>query len=124
MRRAVTIALGVLAAGFVLATAYWFGTPPDRRLAPFPDEDYVRTAETSVEGRAFLAKYAQARATVERGPAVIVDLAVERGARSLHLRFYMDAFQDRVLESFAYCDGKQQPTEVSDYLRSETCLAP
>jgi hypothetical protein len=120
---ALAIALGAIVLGFVLASVYYFLAPRELRLAPFTDAEYIQTAAQSAEGRAFAAKYPDATRTVDRTAGVIVDFGVARNDHTLDLRFYLDAFADRVLESFAYCDHVQQTVDPLQYLQTETCLA-
>lgn len=124
MRRAAGLALVVLASGFVLATAYFFLTPRDFRLAPFSDAEYVARAERSQEARAFLAKYPEAERQVDRSGALTVDFRVERGARYLRLRIFMDAFANRAIDAFAECSGVVVPGDPLEYLRTESCFGP
>jgi len=121
--RALAIALGAIVLGFVLAGVYYFLAPPELRLAPFTDADYIQSAARSPEGAAFLTKYPESTRTVDRTAGVIVDFGAARGGHSLDLRFYVDAFADRVLESYAYCDHVQQLLAPLEYLQQEKCLS-
>ena len=121
-RQALAITFGAIALGFVLAGAYYFLAPPNMRLAPYTDADYTQTAAQSPAGQAFLTKYPDATRTVDRTAGVIVDLSVARNGHRLELRSYIDAFADRVLEAFAYCDNLQQLLDPVEYLQAERCL--
>lgn len=124
MSRAVAGALLVLSAGFAMALVYFLATPPESRLAPFTDAEYVARAERTQEARAFLAKYPDARRAVERSGAVTVDFRVDRGARYLRLRIFMDAFANRALDALVDCSGTVVPGDPLEYLPTETCLGP
>ncbi|OLC55840.1 MAG: hypothetical protein AUH85_08375 [Chloroflexi bacterium 13_1_40CM_4_68_4] len=121
-RQALAITFGAIVLGFVLAGAYYFLAPANTRLAPYTDADYIQTAVQSPAGQAFLAKYPDANRSVDRTAGVIVDLGVVRNGHALDLRLYVDAFADRVLESFAYCDQVQQLMDPVQYLQAERCL--
>ena len=108
----------------MLASAYYFLAPARTRFAPYSDADYIAAAAKSPAGEAFLAKYPDATRDVDRSAAVVVDFGVARGGHSLDLRVYVDAFADRVLEAFAYCDRVQQQVDAVEYLRAERCLTP
>lgn len=121
--RAVALALGAIVLGFVLAGTYYFLAPPSTRLAPFTDREYVQAAAQSPAGQAFTAKYPDATRTIDRSAGIIVDFGVARNGHTLDLRVYVDAFANRVLETFAYCDRMQQLLDPVEYLRVERCLA-
>lgn len=122
MSRALAAALLLLVAGFVMATVYFLSTPRESRLAPFTDAEYIARAERSQEGRAFLAKYPEARRQVDRSGAVAVDFRVDRGDRYLRLRIIMDAFANRALDAFVDCSGTSVPGDPIEYLATERCL--
>lgn len=118
------IALVLAAAGFGLATAYFLLTPLEYRLAPFKDQEYVARAERTEQAQALLAKYPDARRSVDRGAAVAVEFRVERGVRYLRLRVIMDSFANRPLDTSVDCSGSIVRENVTEYLRTERCLDP
>ena len=123
-RTALAITLGTILLGFVLASLYYLLAPANTRLAPFSDAEYVDTAAKSPAGRAFLGKYPDATRSVDRTAGVIVDFGVARNGHALDLRFYVDAFADRVLEVVAYCDRVRQSADPVEYVDTERCLTP
>jgi hypothetical protein len=123
-RLAVVLALAVLVLGFGLAAAYYWLAPADARFAPFSDREYVDAAARAPAGQAFLRKYPEAIPTVSRTAGIVVDFGVARNGHTLDLRLYLDAFANRVLEAFAYCDRAQQLVDPVEYLRTERCLTP
>ena len=121
-RSALAIALGAVVLGFALAGVYYLLAPAQTRLAPFSDAEYVEAAARTAAGQAFLAKYPDATRTVDRTAGVIVDLGMMRNGHTVDMRFYMDAFANRPLETFAYCDRVQQLLDPVEYMRAERCL--
>lgn len=122
MNRALLLSLGVVAAGFVMATAYFLLTPHAERLAPFSDREYLERAERTDAARAFLAKYPDAARSVDRTGAVIVEFRQERGGHILRLDVLLDSFANRPLDFAVACDAGEPRADVLEYLKSEACL--